>query len=109
MTCVRLVINNRHLQNPINLPFVRRDHINLATVLHILTNLLNSNEDFLIDGTLEVNLIHVQRMQRGTSKKPWASHGEKIHKSTATVEIKNQNSMCLAKAIVVGKAKDDKD
>ena len=62
---VRLVINNRHLQNSINFPFVRREHINLATVLQILTNLLNSNEDFLIDGTLEVTLIHVQRMQGG--------------------------------------------
>ena len=106
---VRLVINNRHLQTSINLPFVRREHINLATVLQILTNLLNSNEDFLIDGTLEVNLIHVQRMQGGRSKKPWASHGEKIHKSTATVEIKNKDNMCLARAIVVGKAKADKD
>ena len=106
---VRLVINNRHLQNPINLPFVRRDHINLATVLQILTHLLNSNENFLIDGTLEVNLIHVQRMQGGRSKKPLAFHGEKIYKSTVTVEITNKDNMCLARAIVVGKAKADKD
>ena len=33
---VRLVISNRYLQNPINLPFVRRGHINVARILDIL-------------------------------------------------------------------------
>ena len=93
---VRLVINNRHLQNPINLLFVRREHINLATVLQILTNLLNSNEDFLIDGTLEVNLIHVQRMKGGRSKKPWASQGEKYTNQQQLWKLKTK-TICVDK------------
>ena len=61
---VRIVINNRYLQNPIYVPFQRRDQINVHTILDTIEKLLNSNEEFLIDGFLEVSVIHIS-MPRG--------------------------------------------
>ena len=61
---VRIVINNRYLQNPIYVPFQRRDQINVQTILDTNEKLLNFNEEFLIDAILEFNMIHVY-MPRG--------------------------------------------
>ena len=100
----RFIINNRHLQNPKKLPFVRREHINLATILKILTKPLNSNEDFLVDGTLEVNLIHINVVHGGRSRKAWSSFGVKVENSKSIVQIKHKDNMCLAREIVVLKS-----
>ena len=105
---VRLIINNSYLQNPINMSFVQRQHLTLVRVLEILTSLLNLNDNFLIDGTLEVNIIYVQNSQGGRSRKACESFAAKVQRSKAIVEIKNKDNMCLARAIVVGKAKADK-
>ena len=56
---IRIVIQNRYLYEAINLPFMRRDELNVSEVLEAVSAVLNSNEDFLIDGILKVNLIHM--------------------------------------------------
>ena len=63
------MINNHYLHYPIYLPFGRRDQINAEKILEAIKNVLNSNEEFLIDGFLEVNVIHVNAPQGGRAKK----------------------------------------
>ena len=106
---VRIVINNRYQQNAIYVPFQRRDQINVQTILDTIEKLLNSNEEFLIDGFFEVNVIHVNMLSGGRSKIPYESSVARLKKSESTARVKNKDNMCPARAIVIGKAKADKD
>ena len=106
---VRVMINNHYLHHPIYLPFGRRNQINAETILEAIKNVLNSNEEFLIDGFLEVNVIHVHAPQGGRTQKGYASNAEKLAKKTSVTRVKNKDNMCMARAIVIAKSKIDKD
>ena len=103
---VRIVIQNRYLYEAIKLPFIRRDQLNVDVILAAIMNVLNSNKDFLIDGNLKINLIHVAMPRGGRSKKAFDS---RLKKSKSIVRVRNHDNMCLARAIVISKAKADKD
>ena len=106
---IRIVIQNRYLYEAINLPFMRRDQLNVEAVLKAIMAVLNSNEEFLIDGNLKVHLIHVAMQMGGRSKTAFDSFQTRLNKSPSIVKVKNKDNMCLARAIVIGKAKIDKD
>ena len=65
---VIVVIDNQYLQNSINMPFARREHISVTTLLDLLEKMLKSNEQFLIDCILDVNVIHVSNPKGGRFK-----------------------------------------
>ena len=106
---VRLMINNHNLHNPIYIPFDRRIRINVEAILEAIKKVLNSNEEFLIDGFLEVNVVHVEAYQGGARGKGFVDYQTKQKKSTAYIKIKNTDNMCMARAIVVSKAFVDND
>ena len=71
--------------------------------------MLNSNEEFLIDGFLEVSVINVEAYQGGRRQKGLVDYQTKQKKSTAYIKIENTDNMCMARAIVVSKAFVDND
>ena len=77
---VRLMINNHYLHNPIYIPFDRRNCINVEAILEAIKKVLNSNEEFLIDGFLEVNVIHVEAYQGGARGKGFVNFQTKQKK-----------------------------
>ena len=106
---VRLMINNHYLHRPIYIPFGKRNQINAEVILEAIKNVLNSNEEFLIDGFLEVNIIHVEAYQGGRTQKGFVNYQTKQKKSKAYIQIENTDNMCMARAIVVSKAFVDND
>ena len=92
---VRIVINNGYLQNPIYVPFQGRDQINVQTIFDTIERLLNSNEEFLIDGFLEVNVIHVNILRGRRSKTPYESFVARLKKSKSIARVKKTKTTCV--------------
>ena len=70
--------------------------------------MLNSNENFLTDGTLEVHVIHVIMIRGGRTKISHESFAARLKDSKSIVRVVNKDNMCLARAILIGKTKADK-
>ena len=101
---VRIVINNNAFDlGAINLPFMRRDQLNLDAILAAIMDVLKSNEEYEIDGILDVNLIHVEVPIGARTKISYASAHDKIKKSKSIIQVKNTDNMCLARSIVIVK------
>jgi hypothetical protein len=98
---VRLVLNSHQLDKPISLPFLQRDRLTPERFLAAVERVVQSNDQFTLDDSVSVNVVHVEMPNGGT--------GLFLRKKDCIVQIKNKDELCCARAIVVAKAKLDKD
>ena len=82
-------------------------------ILDTISRMLNSNENFDVDETMELDLTHITMPQPGTGKRnlPFgsANYTELLKQKKSIIVIKNQDQLCCARALVVAKAKVDDD
>lgn len=87
-------------------------------VLHNISNLLNSNESFEIDDTLQLDVTHITMSSPGTGplkgkrkRRCFGSdnYGELLKSKRSVIRIHNDDELCYARAIIVAKAVADDD
>ena len=71
--------------------------------------MIQSNRDFRLNDTVTVDIIHVEAPQgSGRSKRTTLNIREYLHKKGSVVTIKNNDNLCLARALVTAIAKIEK-
>ncbi|XP_078380154.1 uncharacterized protein LOC144663093 [Oculina patagonica] len=76
-------------------------------VLQQLSNMLNSNENFTMDDTFNMNISHVRDPGIGRGRTPKLGLDPIrtiLNDKRSVVQIKNNDNMCCARALVVAKA-----
>ena len=106
---VRFVLRSTQLDSPISIPFLPLDQLTPERVLSVVERVIQSNRDFRLNDTVNVDLMHVEAPQgSGRSKRNIVNIKEYLHKKKSIITIKNQDNLCLARALVVAIAKVDK-
>ena len=107
---VRLSIDNQELDFPISLPFMRRSALTVDRLLSEIERVLQSYEQFVLDESLGIEMIHVRLPGGGVSKrKPYVDLERLLKDKTAVIRIQNTDELCLARALVVVVARIKKD
>ena len=108
---VRFIMNSSQLDRPISLPFLPRDRLTPERFLAAVEKVVQSNNKFTLDDSLNVNVVHVEMPQgAGNGKRRDVVNLKAyLNKKGCIVQIKNNDNLCCARPIVVAKAKYDND
>ena len=106
---VRFVLRSEQLDTPISLPFMPVVQLTTERVFSQIERVIQSNRDFRLNDTVTVDIIHVEAPQgSGRSKRTTLNIREYLHKKGSVVTIKNNDNLCLARALVVAVARIEK-
>ena len=107
---VRFVLRSDQLQTPISIPFLPVEKLTTEKVLSHIEKVIQSNEDFRLNHTVTVDIIHVETPQgSGRSKRTTLNIREYLKKKKSVISINNKDDFCLARALAVGIARIEKD
>ena len=109
---VRFILRSDQLQTPIAIPFLPLEKLTTEKVLSHVEKVVQSNEEFRLNDTVTIDIIHVE-MPQGSGKRRVKRNivniREYLKKKQSVVTIKNKDNFCLARALAVGIAKIEKD
>ena len=107
---VHLILNSHQLDRPISLPFLPRDRLTPERFLAAVERVVQSNDQFTLDDSVNVNVVHVEMPHGGAGKRRDVVNLQAyLNKKRCLIQIKNNDELCCARAIVVAKAKLDND
>ena len=82
-------------------------------ILDQISKMLNSNENFEVDDSLQLDVTHIEMPEPGSGKRKWRfgthSFDQFIKNKRSVIQIKNKDHLCCARALVVAKARVDQD
>lgn len=103
---VRFVLQSPVLEYPISFPFMSRQRLTTELVLAEIERLIQSNHEFCLNDSVNVNLIHVEMPYGGTGTKRCEIDLEKhLAKKDSIIRIQNKDKLYLARTLVVSIAK----
>lgn len=99
---VRFVMHSSQLSYPISLPFMPLTDLTPTRIMFEIERVLQSNEEFSLDGNVHLNLIHVAMPSGGKGKigRGGVNFKKRLQTKRCFVQIKNKDELCLARAIV---------
>ena len=107
---VRVVIHSNQLEYPITFPFRTPERLTTERILAEFQRVIQSNQEFRLNDTVDVNVIHVSMPSGGKGNKRSEINLEKhLEKKRSIVRIQNDDDLCMARALVVAKARLDND
>ena len=107
---VRFVLRSPQFEYPISLPFLPLSRLTTERVLAEIERVIQSNREFRLNDSVQVNLIHVEMPNGGTGTKRSEINLEKhLAKKGSVIRIQNKDDLCLARALIVSIAKIEKD
>ena len=107
---VRFVLHSPQLEKPISFPFMPRQRLTTERVLAELERVIQFNREFRLNDTVDVNIIHVEMPHGGKGSKRSEINLEKhLIQKRSIVRIQNNDDLCLARALIVAKARIDDD
>ena len=107
---MRFVLRSPQLETPISLPFMSRERLTTERVLSEIERIVQSNHELRLNDSVDVNLIHVEMPHGGKGTKRSEVNLERhLTKKRSIIRIQNNDELCLARALVVAKAKIDND
>ena len=109
---VRFVLRSDQLQSPISIPFLPLEKLTTEKVLSYVEKVVQSNEEFRLNDTVNIDIIHVEMPQgsgKSRLKRTTYDIREYLKKKKSIITIKNQDAYCLARALAVGIARIEKD
>ena len=105
----RIYINHPSLHKPIIVPPMPLEEINTQTIMDQIDNVLQSNESLPLDEQFQIHLglAHIPEGAGKNAIKITRVQGAKndLWKKRSIVTIKNTDQLCLARSIVVARAK----
>lgn len=104
---VRFVMHSPRLSYPISLPFMPLLNLTPTRIMFEIERVLQSNEQFSLDDTVHVNIIHVAMPVGGKSKikRGGINLKKRLEKKRCFIQIQNKDELCLARAIVTAIAR----
>ena len=105
---VRFVLRSDQLDTPISIPFMDVLQLTPERVFSQIERVVQSNRDFRLNDTVTVDILHVEAPQgsgRSRLKRDILDMRECLHKKKSIITIKNNDNLCLARALVVAVAK----
>ena len=107
---VRFVLRSDQLDTPISIPFMTVEQLTTERVFSQIERVIQSNQDFRLNDTVTVDIIHVEAPQgSGRSKRTTLNIREYLRKKGSVITINNNDNLCLARALVVAVARIEKD
>ena len=107
---VRVILHSTQLEYPITFPFMTPERLTTERILAEFQRVIQSNQEFRLNDTVDVNVIHVSMPSGGKGSKRSGINLEKhLEKKRSIVRIQNDDDLCMARALVVAKAKLDND
>ena len=106
---VRFVLRSEQLDTPISMPFMTVAQLTPERVFSQIERVVQSNRDFRLNDTVVVDIVHVEAPQGSGRKRTILNIKEFLHKKRSIITIKNNDDLCLARALVVAIAKIEKD
>ena len=92
------------------LPFLQRDRLTPERFLAAVERVVQSNDQFTLNDSVNINVVHVEMPQcSGRKRRDVVNLEGYLRKKDCIVQIKNKDELCCARAIIVAKAKYDKD
>ena len=106
----RFVPHSNQLDKPIHFPFMAADRLTSERILAEFERVIQSNQEFRLNDTVEINLIHVSMPVSGKGNKRSEVNLKKhLKKKKSIIRIQNEDDLCMARALVVAKAKLEND
>ena len=107
---VRFVLSSNQLQSPISIPFCSLEELTVEKVLSHVEKVIQSNEEFRLNTTVNIDLIRVE-MPRGSGrlKRTTLNIRDHLKKKKSVIPINNKDALCLARALAVSIARIEKD
>ena len=107
---VRFVLQSNRLDKPIHFPFMAADRLTTERFLAEFERVIQSSQEFRLNDTVEINLIHASMPTGGKRSKRSEVNLEKyLEKKRSIIRMRNEDDLCMARALVVAKAKLDHD
>ena len=107
---VRFILHSDQLQTPIVIPFCPLQELTTEKVLSHVEKVVQSNDEFRLNNTVNIDLIHVEMPQgSGRRKRDIVDIRDYLKKKKSVIPINNKDNLCLARALVVSIARIDKD
>ena len=109
---VRFILRSEQLETPISLPFMTVERLTAERVYSEMERVIQSNQEFRLNDTVTIDLNHVESPvgSRGKGKKRTTYDiDDYLGEKSSVVRIKNKDDLCLARALVVARAKKDND
>ena len=108
---VRFVLSSNQLQTPIAIPFCSLEELTTEKVLSHVEKVVQSNEEFRLNTTVNIDVIRVEMPQgSGRMKRTTLNIRDYLRKKSSVIPIVNhRDKLCLARALVVSIARIEKD
>ena len=109
---VRFILRSEQLETPISLPFMTVQRLTAERVYSELERVIQSNQEFRLNDTVTIDINHVESPvgSGGKGKKRTTFDiDDYLDEKNSVVRIKNKDNLCLARALVVARAKVDND
>ena len=105
---VRFILRSDQLQTPISIPFLPLEQLTTERVFSQIERVIQSNEDFRLNDTVTVDIIHVETPQ-GSGRRTTLDIREYLKKKNTIISINNEDDFCLARALAVAIARIEND
>ena len=107
---VRFLLHSDQLDKPIHFLFMPAERLTTEHILAKFEQVIQSNQEFRLNDTVEINVIHVSiPIGNKRSKRSKVNLEKHLEKKRTIVRIRNDDNSCMAQALVVAKAKLDDD
>ena len=107
---VRFVLSSKQLQTPIAIPFCSLEELTTEKVLSHVEKVVQSNEEFRLNTTVNIDVIHVEMPHgSGRRKRDIVNIRDYLKKKKSVITINNRDNLCLARSLVVSIARIEKD
>ena len=109
---VRFILRSEQLETPISLPFMPVERLTAERVYSELERVIQSNQEFRLNHRVTIDINHVESPvgSRGKGKKRTTYNiDDFLSEKGSVVRIRNKDDLCLARALVVARAKQDND
>ena len=107
---VRFILRSDQLETPISLPFMSVERLTTERVYSELERVIQSNQEFRLNDTVTIDINHVLApVGSGRKKRTTFNIDDYLSEKKSVVRIKNIDDLCLARALVVARAKKDND
>ena len=106
---VRFVLRSDQLDIPISIPFIPLAQLTTERVFSQIERVIQSNRDFRLNDTVTVDIIRVEEPQGGGRKRTTLNIREYLKEKGSVITINNNDSLCLARALVVAVARIEND
>ena len=107
---IRFVLRTEQLDKPISLPFMPVSKLTPERLYSQVERVVQSHQEFRLDQSVIVDIVHVEMPEgKGKRKRDTIDLESYLESKRSVIRIRNNDDLCLARALVVAIAKADGD